>query len=159
MALLAALVLAVPVSTLMFLAGLGVRPDVMTAMRNPFFDLKFLVTLALAAIAIAGIHAFIGWQYALVVPLVYAYFLPSRAYLECALQMVLAWGILVVTSYTLAPAETARMLETVVNIIARNAAHGMGWVMMVVSLLFAALLGLLSGIVGSSARLFLTRSR
>lgn len=50
--LLAALVLAVPVSTLMFLAGLGVRPDVMTAMRNPLFDLKFIVTLALAAIAI-----------------------------------------------------------------------------------------------------------
>lgn len=51
--LLAALVLAVPVSTALFLANLGVRPDVMTAMRNPMFDLKFLVTIALAAGAIA----------------------------------------------------------------------------------------------------------
>ena len=50
--LLAALVLAVPVSTALFLAGLGVRYDVMTAMRNPMFDLKFAVTLALAAGAI-----------------------------------------------------------------------------------------------------------
>jgi len=74
--LLAALVLAVPVSTLMFLAGLGVRPDVMTAMRNPLFDLKFLVTLALAAIAIAvSLHlsrpeASLGrWAWLLAVPL------------------------------------------------------------------------------------------
>ena len=51
--LLAALVLAVPVSTALFLTGLGVRSDVMTAMRNPLFDLKFMVTIALAAAAIA----------------------------------------------------------------------------------------------------------
>ena len=50
--LLAALVLAVPVSTALFLTGLGVRSDVMTAVRNPMFDLKFAVTLALAAGAI-----------------------------------------------------------------------------------------------------------
>lgn len=51
--LLAALVLAVPVSTVLFLTGLGVRPDVMTAMRNPFFDLKFIITMTVAAAAIA----------------------------------------------------------------------------------------------------------
>ena len=73
--LLAALVLAVPVSTLMFLAGLGVRPDVMTAMRNPLFDLKFIVTLALAAIAIVvSLHlsrpeASLGrWAWLLAIP-------------------------------------------------------------------------------------------
>src|SRR4029078_8745437 len=48
-----ALLAAAPVSILMFVAELGVRPAVMTAMRNPFFDLKFAVTLALAAAAIA----------------------------------------------------------------------------------------------------------
>src|SRR5216684_8013981 len=48
-----ALLAAAPVSVAMFLAGLGVRPDVMTAMHNPFFDLKFAVTLALAIPAIA----------------------------------------------------------------------------------------------------------
>jgi hypothetical protein len=47
-----ALLAAAPVSLLMFFAELGVRPDVMTAMHNPFFDLKFAVTLALAAAAI-----------------------------------------------------------------------------------------------------------
>jgi hypothetical protein len=47
-----ALLAAAPVSLLMFFAGLGVRPDAMTAMHNPFFDLKFAVTLALAASAI-----------------------------------------------------------------------------------------------------------
>ncbi len=114
--------------------------------------------LLLAIIAIIGVHTIIGWQYALVIPLLYAYFLPSRAYLACTVQMFLAWGILGVASYILAPAETARMLEAVVNIIGRNAAHGLGWVMPIVSLLFAALLGLLCGVVGSSTRLILTRS-
>ena len=47
-----ALLAAAPVSLLMFFAELGVRPDVMTAMHNPFFNLKFAVTLALAAAAI-----------------------------------------------------------------------------------------------------------
>jgi hypothetical protein len=46
------LLAAAPVSLLMFFAELGVRPDVMTAVHNPFFDLKFAVTLALAAAAI-----------------------------------------------------------------------------------------------------------
>jgi hypothetical protein len=48
-----ALLAAAPVSLLIFFAEFGVRPDVMTAMRNPFFDLKFAVTLALAISAIA----------------------------------------------------------------------------------------------------------
>jgi hypothetical protein len=47
-----ALLAAAPVSLLIFFAELGVRPDVMTAMHNPFFDLKFAVTLALASAAI-----------------------------------------------------------------------------------------------------------
>jgi hypothetical protein len=48
-----ALLAAAPVSVAMFFAGLGVRPDLMTAMHNPFFDLKFAVTLALAIPALA----------------------------------------------------------------------------------------------------------
>lgn len=48
-----ALLAAAPVSLLIFFAELGVRPDIMTAMRNPFFDLKFAITLALAISAIA----------------------------------------------------------------------------------------------------------
>ena len=49
-----ALLAAAPVSLLIFFSELGVRPDVMTAMHNPFFDLKFAVTLALAAAAITS---------------------------------------------------------------------------------------------------------
>jgi hypothetical protein len=48
-----ALLVALPVSAAMLLASLGIRHDVMTAMHNPFFDLKFVVTLALAVPAIA----------------------------------------------------------------------------------------------------------
>jgi hypothetical protein len=47
------LLAAAPVSLLLFFAELGFRPDIMTAMRNPFFDMKFAVTLALAISGIA----------------------------------------------------------------------------------------------------------
>lgn len=70
-----ALLSAAPVSVAIFLAGLGVRPDVMTAMRNPFFDLKFAVTLALAISAIAiSLHlsrpeaSLRGWTWLLLIP-------------------------------------------------------------------------------------------
>jgi hypothetical protein len=52
-ALMLALLAAAPVSLLIFFTEFGVRPDIMVAMRNPFFDLKFAVTLALAISAIA----------------------------------------------------------------------------------------------------------
>jgi hypothetical protein len=70
-----ALLAAAPVSVAMFFAGLGVRPDVMTAMHNPFFDLKFVVTLALAIPAIAiSLHlsrpeaSLRGWAWLLLIP-------------------------------------------------------------------------------------------
>jgi hypothetical protein len=47
-----ALMVALPVAAAMLLVTLGLRPDFMAAMRNPFFDTKFLVTLALAIPAI-----------------------------------------------------------------------------------------------------------
>jgi hypothetical protein len=51
-ALLIALVAAAPISLAVFLMALGVRPDFTSATHNPFFDLKFAVTLALAISAI-----------------------------------------------------------------------------------------------------------
>ena len=70
-----ALLAAAPVSMALFFAELGVRPDVMTAMRNPFFDLKFAVTLALAISAIVvGLHlsrpeaSLRGWAWLLLIP-------------------------------------------------------------------------------------------
>ena len=71
-----ALLAAAPVSVALFVAELGVRPDVMTAMRNPFFDLKFAVTLALAISAIAvSLHlsrpeaSLRGWAWLLLIPI------------------------------------------------------------------------------------------
>jgi hypothetical protein len=70
-----ALLIALPVSAAMLLVSLGVRPDVMTAMHNPFFDLKFVVTLALALPAIAiSLHlsrpeaSLRGWAWLLLLP-------------------------------------------------------------------------------------------
>jgi hypothetical protein len=70
-----ALLAAAPVSMAIFFASLGVRPDVMTAMHNPFFDLKFAVTLALATSGVAvGLHlsrpeaSLHGWAWLLLIP-------------------------------------------------------------------------------------------
>ncbi len=70
------LLLAAPVSIAIFLTVLGVRPDVMIAMRNPLFDLKFAVTLALAISAIAiSLHlsrpeaSLRGWPWLLLIPI------------------------------------------------------------------------------------------
>jgi hypothetical protein len=70
-----ALLIALPVSAAMLLATLGIRPDFRTAMHNPFFDLKFVVTLALALPAIAiSLHlsrpeaSLRGWAWLLLLP-------------------------------------------------------------------------------------------
>ena len=69
------LLAAAPISLAMFFAILGMRPDVMTAMHNPFFDMKFVVTLALAISAIAiSLHlsrpeaSLRGWGWLLLIP-------------------------------------------------------------------------------------------
>ena len=70
-----ALLATAPFSIVAFAMALGVRPDVMTAMHNPFFDLKFVITLALAISAIAvGLHlsrpeaSLKGWEWLLLIP-------------------------------------------------------------------------------------------
>jgi hypothetical protein len=70
-----ALLIALPVSAAMLLATLGIRRDFMTAMHNPFFDLKFVVTLALALPAIViSLHlsrpeaSLRGWAWLLLLP-------------------------------------------------------------------------------------------
>jgi hypothetical protein len=70
-----ALLAAAPISLAMFFTILGMRPDVMTAMHNPFFDMKFVVTLALAISAIAiSLHlsrpeaSLRGWSWLLLIP-------------------------------------------------------------------------------------------
>ena len=69
------LVASTPVSLAIFMMGLGVRPDVMAAIHNPFFDLKFVVTLALAISAIVvSLHlsrpeaSLKGWGWLLLIP-------------------------------------------------------------------------------------------
>ena len=48
-----ALLAAVPISVAAFFIEMGVRPDIATAVHNPFFDLKFAVTISLALSAVA----------------------------------------------------------------------------------------------------------
>ena len=75
LALTLALVSAAPITIAIFFWRLGVQPDIMTAIHNPFFDLKFAVTLGLAIPAIAiSLHlsrpeaSLRGWLWLLVIP-------------------------------------------------------------------------------------------
>ena len=70
-----ALLCALPVSVAVFFAVLGFRSDIRTAMHNPFFDFKFVVTLSLAVTAmIVGLHLSRpdasprGWIWLLLIP-------------------------------------------------------------------------------------------
>lgn len=72
-----ALPVAVAIALALLLGTIGLRPDIRTAMRNPFFDLKFVVTLALALPAIAlSLHlsrpeaSLRGWAWWLALPVV-----------------------------------------------------------------------------------------
>jgi hypothetical protein len=70
-----ALLITAPVSIVMFFTALGFRKDIATALHNPFFDLKFLVTITVAISAIAiSIHlsrpeaSLKGWLWLLLIP-------------------------------------------------------------------------------------------
>lgn len=72
----AALLVALPVSAALLLTTIGLRPDIRSAMHSPFFDLKFVVTLALALSAITlAMHLSRpdasprGWRLVLLAPL------------------------------------------------------------------------------------------
>jgi hypothetical protein len=70
-----ALLVATPISLAILFAGLGVRPDFVAALRSPFFDLKFAVTLTLGISALAiSLHlsrpqaSLHGWGWLLLIP-------------------------------------------------------------------------------------------
>src|SRR5260370_128495 len=70
-----ALLIAAPDSIVMFFTALGFRKDIATALHNPFFDLKCLVTSTVAISAIAtSIHlsrpeaSLKGWIWLLLIP-------------------------------------------------------------------------------------------
>ena len=72
-----ALLVALPLTVMLMLSTIGLRADIRSAMRTPLFDLKFVVTLALAIPALAlSLHLARpeadsrGWAWWLLVPVV-----------------------------------------------------------------------------------------
>jgi len=73
--LLAGLVAALPFSAAIFMMRLGLRPDISTAAHNPFFDFKFVVTIAFASVTAAIVlhlsrpeASLKGWLWLLAIP-------------------------------------------------------------------------------------------
>jgi hypothetical protein len=92
-----ALLVTAPLSILIFATFLGVRPDVMSAMHNPFFDMKFAVTLSLAIPAIIiSLHLsrpealMRGWGWLLLLPVgLLAVAIGSEAMMAPAMPMTM----------------------------------------------------------------------
>ncbi|MGY4459151.1 RNA polymerase sigma factor (sigma-70 family) [Bradyrhizobium sp. LB13.1] len=92
-----ALLVAAPLSILIFATFLGVRHDVMSAMHNPFFDMKFAVTLSLAIPAIiVSLHLsrpealLRGWGWLLLLPVgLLAVAIGSEAMMAPAMPMTM----------------------------------------------------------------------
>ncbi|MCA1373221.1 DUF1109 domain-containing protein [Bradyrhizobium yuanmingense] len=92
-----ALLVAAPLSILIFVTFFGVRADVMSAMRNPFFDMKFAVTLSLAIPAIiVSLHLsrpealLRGWGWLLLLPVgLLAVAIGSEAMMAPAMPMTM----------------------------------------------------------------------
>ncbi len=113
--------------------------------------LPFLFALA----SIIGLHLTLGWQASLVAPIAFAWFFPDRAVRWTVLQMVLAWGGMIIASTMIAPDETARMLAAVFGILARlpiETGDKLTWLLPVASIVFAVILGALCGWFGASLR-------
>jgi len=91
------LLVAAPLSILIFTTFLGVRADVMTAIHNPFFDTKFAVTLSLAIPAIIiSLHLsrpealMRGWAWLLLLPVgLLAVAIGSEAMMAPAMPMTM----------------------------------------------------------------------
>ena len=91
------LLVAAPLSILIFATFQGVRSDVMSAMHNPFFDMKFAVTLSLAIPAIIiSLHLsrpealMRGWGWLLLLPVgLLAVAIGSEAMMAPAMPMTM----------------------------------------------------------------------
>jgi hypothetical protein len=96
------LICAGALSSTIFMMTMGARPDFMTAMHSPFFDLKFVVTLSLAIPAIlVGLRlaqpaAPLGWRgWLLVLPVV---ILAGGIAVDLSTPQRLSWGARLVGS-------------------------------------------------------------
>ncbi|TAE34217.1 MAG: hypothetical protein EAZ92_00180 [Candidatus Kapaibacterium sp.] len=113
--------------------------------------LAFFIALA----CLIGLHTLLAWQVSLLAPIAFAWFFPDRAVRWTTLQMVLAWGGMIIASTMLAPDETARMLAAVFGILSRlpiETGDKLSWLLPVASIIFAVILGALCGWFGASLR-------
>jgi len=106
----------------------------------------------LASLASAGLHALVGWELALMVPVCCAFFVTERAWLHSLVMTVLAWLVLLGANYVLAPEPMLRLMPTLAGFINAPAA-----LLPVASMLLAAFVGTLAGVVGANVRRLFAR--
>lgn len=107
---------------------------------------RFSLIIGIAVALI--LHVAFGWMWGVAGSAVAGFLASKRPALNGALSLVSAWVLLIGWNLAVAPAENLNMMETMGNLLG-----GMpGFVIPVVTLLIAALLGFVSGSLGGAIK-------
>ncbi|HET6566811.1 MAG TPA: hypothetical protein VFG50_02530 [Rhodothermales bacterium] len=104
--------------------------------------MKPAISLSLAIL----LHVFFGWAWTVLAGVLAGMWIPRRGWLVGAAVVALDWLLLVIWNYVVAGHEVSRMLTAVGGIIGNLP----GPVVVGVTLLVGALLGMFGGLIGSS---------
>lgn len=114
----------------------------------------FLVIVAMLLTAAA--HVLASWQWSLLIPLSFTLYSEGRGWLAGMSIMAGAWLLLLGANVVLAPAEIARMLGVMSQLLTKGNAPA--FVLPMLSIVFAALAGGLAGMLGASLRTLRNKS-
>jgi hypothetical protein len=129
---------------------------------------NFLVFL-LAALAQAGLHVIAGWQIALVVPFIVPFvaaYIASppathsdskRAWILASAASMLAWVLLLGANFVLAGDATRRVVPALAGLVGGSALPA--FVLPLASVIFAGVVGMLAGLMGSGLRRAMVNTR
>ena len=109
----------------------------------------FAAVLVLALL----LHILIGWQWTILAGVVYGFLGPRLVWLHAALACGLAWTLLVLWNYAVAPLETGRMTETVGGLFGNIAPSAV----VALTILLCALCGLIGALIGRRLHLIFRR--
>lgn len=105
-----------------------------------------------AVIVTAVAHILSGWIWALAIPLMYVLFAPNtkqRAWMWASAITILSWSILFIMNFFIAAQPTVRAIHTMMGLIQPGVP---GFILPMISLIFATLIGMLTGWLGSGIR-------
>lgn len=116
--------------------------------------MKHLILLVTAAMAFI-IHSFFGWSFSIVAAIVAGAWYKTRPVAGGMATLVLSWGTMMAYTSITAPRETANMLEIMGSLFGDLP----GFVIVLVALMIAAVLGGIGGWIGAASTRMTTEGK